>query len=210
MGFRGGKLAMADIIAVGKLATAAQLYFWQRRGYALARMLRDGVEISDEPHVYARHEIIEGQSRRAGFALIGVQSSPRDMCSLLLTSRGGRGGCADGPARPRRAAHSVLHPGEAGPPPAVRGEPRLVRADVERVDVRRHRLLGPVAELEQKSSRNKQHYLSPTSNQDRFHVSTVTAEHASPRTAPTPMATTLSARVRAGAFGTRRRCTASG
>ena len=86
MGFRGGKLAMADIIAVGKLATAAQLYFWQRRGYALARMLRDGVEISDEPHVYARHEIIEGQSRRAGFALIGVQSSPRDMCSLLLAS----------------------------------------------------------------------------------------------------------------------------
>ena len=34
---------MADIIAVGKLAMAAQLYFWQRRRYALARSLRDGV-----------------------------------------------------------------------------------------------------------------------------------------------------------------------
>ena len=44
---------MADIIAVGKLATAAQLYFEQRTRYALARTLRYGLEISDEPHVCA-------------------------------------------------------------------------------------------------------------------------------------------------------------
>ena len=95
------------------------------------------------------------------FAVTGVQSSPRDMFSLLLAfTREGRRPAGSSPVAPR--------------------------ADY------------------------KQHYLSPTSNQDRFHVSTVTAEHASPRTAPTPMATTLSARVRAGAFGTRRRCTASG
>ena len=76
---------MADIIAVGKLAIAAQLFFEQRTRYALARTVRDGVEISDEPHVCV-NEIIDGQSRRAGPALTGVQSSPRDMCSLLLAS----------------------------------------------------------------------------------------------------------------------------
>ena len=32
---------MADIIAVGKLAIAAQLFIWQRRRYAHARSLRD-------------------------------------------------------------------------------------------------------------------------------------------------------------------------
>ena len=40
---------MADIIAVGKLAIAAQHCFEQRRRYALAPTLRDSVEISDEP-----------------------------------------------------------------------------------------------------------------------------------------------------------------
>ena len=50
MGFRGGKLAMADIARCGKLAIAAQLYFWQRRRYAHARSLRDGVNFApDEP-----------------------------------------------------------------------------------------------------------------------------------------------------------------
>jgi hypothetical protein len=36
---------MADIAAVGKLAIAAQLCFWQRRRYALARSFADGVVI---------------------------------------------------------------------------------------------------------------------------------------------------------------------
>ena len=41
---------MADIIAVGKLAMAAQLYFWQRRRYVHARSLRDGRRFTpDEP-----------------------------------------------------------------------------------------------------------------------------------------------------------------
>ena len=39
---------MADIIAVGKLAMAAQLYFWQRRRYALARSLPVGVIVPDD------------------------------------------------------------------------------------------------------------------------------------------------------------------
>ena len=39
---------MADIIAVGKLAMAAQLYFWQRRRYVHARSLRDGVNFAPD------------------------------------------------------------------------------------------------------------------------------------------------------------------
>ena len=43
---------MADIIAVGKLAIAAQLFIWQRRRYAHARSLRDGRQIApDLPYV---------------------------------------------------------------------------------------------------------------------------------------------------------------
>jgi len=44
MGFRGGKLAMADIDAAESWQLAAQLFFWQRTRYALARALRDGVK----------------------------------------------------------------------------------------------------------------------------------------------------------------------
>ena len=43
-----------------------------------------------------------GRGRRAGYALTGVQSSPRDMCSLLLASRGGKGRRRAGAAPSRR------------------------------------------------------------------------------------------------------------
>ena len=45
MGFRGGKLAMADIAAVGKLAMLRSAVFWQRRRYATGLSLRVGVVI---------------------------------------------------------------------------------------------------------------------------------------------------------------------
>ena len=45
MGFRGGKLAMADIAAVGKLAILRSSAFWQRRRYATGLSLRVGVVI---------------------------------------------------------------------------------------------------------------------------------------------------------------------
>ena len=101
---------MADIARCGKLATAAQLFFWQRRRYALARSLRDGVNFAPDEPIRLR-SIISSKSRRAGIALTGVQSSPRDMCSLLLASRreGRRAGAGPSRRGRRESCDSVLH-----------------------------------------------------------------------------------------------------
>ena len=56
---------MADIARCGKLAIAAQLYFWQRRRYVHARSLRDGVNFApDEPYVCLSNYFIEMPTSR--------------------------------------------------------------------------------------------------------------------------------------------------
>ena len=83
---------MADIIAVGKLAMAAQLYFWQRRRYALARSLPVGVIVPDDQIRLPFAKFFAPTARRPPRGLKrGPKLSKRHAFTLTGVQEGGGG-----------------------------------------------------------------------------------------------------------------------
>ena len=82
---------------------AAQLYFWQRRRYALARSLRDGVNFApDEPYVCLSNYFIEMPTSR-DCPNRGPKLSKRHVFTLTGVQEG-EGGCTRETGAARHAA----------------------------------------------------------------------------------------------------------